>query len=126
MALTGTCVYGAIELAQKGIRCNFVAIAGTSERQAQFKLQSSGEIVHTGRGFTDDEAFDDAHNTFNQEGLGRTPKQIQDDEKILRDKLSDLESKLDINESSTDEEDQGDADKPAKSNAKKASRKKKS
>jgi len=126
MALTGTCVYGALALAEKGIRCNFVAIAGTSEREVQFKLKSSGEIVHTGRGYTDDEAFDDAHKTFDQEGLGRSPKQIQDDEKILRDRVEDLESKLDVNESSTDAKDEGDADKPAKRNAKKASRKKKS
>lgn len=126
MPLTGTCVYGAIELNGKGIRCNFVSVAGATEREVQFKIKSSGEIVHTGRGFTDDEAFDNAYNSFDQKGLGRSPKQIQDDEKILRDRVEDLESKLDGNKTSSDEKVKSAAATAPKANATKASRKKKS
>jgi hypothetical protein len=126
MALSGTCIYGAIELNGKGIRCNFVSVAGATQREVQFKIKSSGEIIHTGRGNTDDEAFDDAYNSFDQKGLGRSPKQIQEDEKVLRDRVEDLESQLDIDETASDEKDESDTNSAPKANAKKASRKKKS
>lgn len=130
MGLTGDTIRGMLELESKGLRINYVT-NNSGIKECQISIRSSNEFIHSGEGFTHDEAFCNANETFDQStAYGRTPKQMADEEARLHERIAGLESELedgdDPSASDTAERDSGTAEgndaKPAVKKKKKKSK----